>query len=271
MKAVILSINREVAIVDLSNEIPRHDVASASYLLANLYQLYPANTIHLIVVDPDVGTSRLPIAVASPLCNFICPDNGVLSHILKHQDASVNPNPIDAIHPLTLPSDWQARKLTNRNYFRPNVSSTFHGRDIFASVAGHLSLGVPLSAFGEPLESILAFSVPEPTRRGATIVGRIEHVDHFGNLISNISADLLDGDDESRFVVHIGSETIYGLSKTYGDSEGLMCLVNSEGLLEIAVNRGNASSHLGVHTRVSIEVSAKTDHETLDNFVAPEI
>src|SRR5438067_1397055 len=174
MKGVILSINPEAKIVDISHLTPPQDVEAAAFNLLNCYKDFPAGTIHVAVVDPGVGSDRRAIAIECAGQFFVGPDNGLFSWICERE------------------KDWTAFHLTNRRFFRKPVSNTFHGRDIFAPVAAHLSNGTAPSEFGEPLPDIVKLdSLAPKTINENTIEGQIIHVDRFGNCVTNFSAEHL--------------------------------------------------------------------------------
>jgi S-adenosylmethionine hydrolase len=230
MKGVILGINPAASIVDLCHAIPPQDVRAAAFLLHTAWPYFPPRTIHVVVVDPGVGSQRRAIAVDVGAATFVAPDNGVLSYVL----AEAEKQRARAVH------------LTNRRYWLPQTSATFHGRDIFAPVAAHLSLDVPLADLGEPLTlgELVTFPLPRPERQGDGWVGHVVHVDHFGNLVTDLEAGAI-GDPQS-VVIEVGGQRIVGLHRIY--SEGTpgepMALIGSSGRLEIAVPGGHAARWL---------------------------
>lgn len=248
MKGVILGICPEAAIVDLTHEIPPQDIKAAAYVFEAAYAQFPPGTVHLIVVDPGVGTNRRAIAVQSADAFFVCPDSGVLSHIIDHEAASASE--VEPFAPVSapLPTGWAARQLTNHRYWREPISNTFHGRDLFAPVAAHIAAGKHLEVFGPAIDEITAFAVPhaQVTEDGA--VGVVLHVDRFGNLITNIEAHLITNPEAG--VIEISGREIRGLSRSYQERNGqggdsLVGLVGSNGCLEIAISNGNAATALG--------------------------
>lgn len=229
MKGVILSIIPEVALVDLTHEIPPQDIQRAAFLLSTVIGYFPVGTVHTIVVDPEVGGERRPIAIRTRHAFFVAPDNGVLSMALARQPAE------EIVH------------LTNPDYWLPSVSATFHGRDIFAPAAAHLARGVPLSDLGTPIQDIVRLPIPHPTRRpDGSILGRVQHIDRFGNCITNIPSEMLDL--SSPVVVSVAGHAIQGIVSTYSSVEPgqPLSLVGSTDFLEIAVRNGNAARELGV-------------------------
>ncbi len=236
MKGVILSIAPRATIVDICHDIAPQNVKEAAFVLHTVHRYFPADAIHLIVVDPEVGSARRAIALRTDRACFVAPDNGVLSYILAEDRVE------------------QAVSLTRACYWRPEISRTFHGRDIFAPVAAHLAQGVPLEDLGQPVErrELLTFPTPRPSLRpDNTVVGHIIHVDRFGNLITDLQED-----ESQRFglsldegiVVEVGGQQIEGVRSTYtaGEAGKPLALIGSAGRLEIAVPGGSAALRLRV-------------------------
>lgn len=230
MKGVILGIDPAAAIVDISHDIAPQDVQEAAYVLSAAYPYFPQGAIHLVVVDPGVGSERRAIALRTPQAAFVAPDNGVLSYVVAGEKVE------EIVH------------LTNSRYHLSPVSSTFHGRDIFAPAAAYLARGVPLVELGQPLTEIVTFPLPRPQfRPDGTIAGQVIHVDRFGNLITSItSKDLADHSQLRENVVKIKEQSIQGIVNTYAEvTPGeLLALIGSEGHLEISVSGGSASQTL---------------------------
>ncbi len=238
MKAVILGINPEVRLVDVSHEIPPQDIMAAAWVLKNSAFLYPAGTIHLVVVDPGVGTDRNPVAVRIGEQLFVGPDNGLFSLIADR-------DPYDAV------------LLDDHTYWRSECSSTFHGRDIFAPVAAHLSRGLPLHDLGSSLQELITYHWALPIADEEGIQGWVVHIDHYGNLITNISEDMVRKMAGTHAVkVYAGSTIIKKLSETFADvAEGeASAVIGSSGMLEIIVNKGNASRFLSVEKGAPVTV-----------------
>ena len=226
--------------MDISHDIRPQDIRQAAFVLDTAYPYFPARTIHVAVVDPGVGTARRAVILRTPQADFVAPDNGILSFIIHGHDIGA----VAGRARLTPESDLRAVAITEPRFWREPVSATFHGRDIFAPVAAHLSLGVPLSDFGEAVDSLAVFPVPVPHREAdGNLRGAILHIDSFGNLISNIKENDLPGD--ASISVAAGGEVIHGLSPTYGAGRGLMALIGSSGRLEIALREGSAAARLG--------------------------
>lgn len=253
MKGVILSIISDVQVVDLTHEIPPQDVHAAAFTLASAYRYFPPGTIHVAVIDPDVGTRRLPLAVATGNAIFICPDNGLLSYLLAEVGVDVKCEPFIKGQ-VALPSGWRAIHLSNPDYWLNPLSSTFHGRDIFAPVAAHLATGVALASMGSPVLDIAAFAIPRPRIAPGISKGQVLHVDRFGNLITNLRvSDLPTG----KLEVRIGAVTISGLAETYQDGASLVALIGSGGTVEIAFRNGSASRKLGITVGSEVHVTSR--------------
>ncbi len=251
MKGVILGINPRATLVDITHEIEPQNVRQGAFLLAAAVPYFPTGTIHLVVVDPGVGTARRPVAVQSGETLFVAPDNGILS--------------------LALGREFRAVHLDRPEYWLPDVSNTFHGRDIFAPSTAHLSLGVPLQAMGSPvgdlirldpiarqLDTPLAVGLPFRTRRA--ILGRVIHIDRFGNCITNVPKSMLTLVYYTKSTLSIAGRSLQGIQRTYSDVERgqPLALVGSTGYLEIAVREGSAASQLGIHLgdQVTLTISA---------------
>jgi len=241
MKGVILDIASGATLVDLTHAIPPQDIRQAAFLLATAVGFFPRGTVHVVVVDPGVGSERRPIAVKSGHAYFVAPDNGVLSMALARQPAEA------IIH------------LTNSDYWLTEVSTTFHGRDIFAPVAAHLARGVPVGELGTPISEIVRLPALEPTRQSdGSVRGHIQHIDRFGNCITNVPSDMLRAD--IPLVVKVAGQSIWGLSPTYAAVEpgALVCLIGSSGFLEIAVRLGNAARQLNISVGDTIVIEPQS-------------
>jgi S-adenosylmethionine hydrolase len=244
MKGVILSINPEVKLVDICHTIPTQNILQAAFILSTAYPFFPPKTIHVVVVDPGVGTARRAIILRTPSADFVAPDNGVLSHIL--QQFSDKPAENDKnLEQQKLGPGLEAVAITEPQHWRSPVSPTFHGRDIFAPVAARLSLGLPLTDFGEVTSSLTVLPLPQPYRApDGSLVGYILHIDSFGNLITDIkSADL--PPNNQTVTVEVANRLIHGLSRTYGEGEELLALIGSSGYLEVSLKGGSARALLG--------------------------
>ncbi|MGM0428455.1 MAG: SAM hydrolase/SAM-dependent halogenase family protein, partial [Thermodesulfobacteriota bacterium] len=231
MKGVILSINPRVRIIDISHQVGAGDIEAAARLLKETYSFFPTGSIHLGVVDPGVGSSRRAIGVYAQGHLFVGPDNGLFWPILS-QDP-----------------DAQIIHLTKSVYFRPQVSHTFHGRDLFAPVAAHLSAGVDLHRMGELISDPAALNSHAPQLKEDTLTGHVTTIDHFGNLITDIGEDALTEFLRGRRpLINLGELSIRTLHQQYADVPPghPLALVSSSGYLEIAVNQGRADHDLGV-------------------------
>ncbi len=241
MKGVILGLNAHALVVDLTHDIPPQDVAAAAYVLRRAYTYFPPDTIHVVVVDPGVGTERRAIAVQSPEASFVAPDNGVLTYVIQELQ--------DKGHELRIIS------LTNPQYWLSHVSSVFHGRDIFAPVAAHLSLGVDIDAFGDELEDYVMLPRPRLEMRPGKITGQVMHIDHFGNLLTNIPQSALDS-VRDHFVTAIAASEISGLTKSFGHREAgdLIAYIDSSGHLAVALVNGSAQQTLNCQVGTPVEI-----------------
>jgi S-adenosylmethionine hydrolase len=238
MKGIVLGLNPSARLVDLSRQIPPQNIRHAAFFLAAALPYFPPGTLHLIVVDPGVGTERALLYVEVLGQRLLAPDNGCWT--LLAQQASDDPLVI---------------RLTEPRYWRPTVSATFHGRDILAPVAGHLSLGLSPSLLGPRVRDWVRLEMAAPVREGDAIMGEVIFVDHFGNLITNISADILDRGAVSS-QVQIGVTIVSRWVRSYGEAAAgtLIALISSAGLLEVAVTNGSAAQTLcaGVGDRVRV-------------------
>lgn len=244
MKGVILSVNPRARIIDLTHGIAAQDIAQAAYSLQSAWKYFPAGTVHVVVVDPGVGSDRAILAAESGGHLFLAPDNGILS-FLAHAGAAA------------------AVRVENRTWFRPQVSQTFHGRDIFAPVAAHLSAGLDYRRLGTPADwhQLVRLDPEAPVRSNTgELVGRIISVDHFGNLITNIRPQQIQAPggaaQERAPVFSVGSKTVSGLSESYQSrpENHLLAIVGSSGYIEISVAGGNAKHYLGVATGDAVTV-----------------
>jgi S-adenosylmethionine hydrolase len=254
MKGVILSINPEANIVDICHTIKPQNIAEAAFVLSTACPFFPSGTIHVVVVDPGVGTERRAIILKTPTSCFVAPDNGVLSYVV--QEYLVKPRVAASQHLAKLGPGLEAVAITKPKYWRSPVGDTFHGRDIFAPVAARLSLSQPPLEFGEKITALTVLPIPKP-HKGAngSLVGHILHIDSFGNLITNVNRHDLPEARET-ITVEVGGQLIKGLSRTYAESQGLLTLIGSSDYLEISLKEGNASAYL--NAKVSDEVIITT-------------
>jgi len=253
MKGVILSINPEARLIDICHTIKPQNIPQAAFVLGAAYQFFPQKTIHVVVVDPGVGTKRRAIILRTPSADFVAPDNGVLSYVIQQSSAKPVENSINQ-QQIKLESGMEAIAITKPQFWRSPVSPTFHGRDIFAPVAARLSLGFPLTDFGEAISSVMMLPLPQPYRApDGSLVGHILHIDSFGNLITNIkTADL--PQTNQTVTIEVGNQHISGLSRTYGESEGLLALVGSSGYLEVSLKGGNACAFLNAEAGDEVRI-----------------
>ena len=234
MKGVIWSIAPQAEIADLTHDIPPQDVLAAALTLGRTAPYFPAKTIFVAVVDPGVGTSRRPLAARLGAHLFAAPDNGLLTVVL--QKAERSGAPVELV------------QLDRPEYWLPQVCRTFHGRDIFAPVAAHLANGATLAELGTPISDPIRLHLPEPRRTPGGWQGEVIHIDHFGNLATNLGSEHLPPAGEME--IHIRGERIVGVAAAYGESPAgsLTALIDSAGALSIAVVNGSAAERL--HARV---------------------
>ncbi|HEY1802790.1 MAG TPA: SAM-dependent chlorinase/fluorinase [Terriglobales bacterium] len=242
IKGVILEINPEAEIIDISHSVQPFDVLDGALAISQAYSYFPASTVHLVVVDPGVGTARRPIILSTERHHFVAPDNGVLSLIYGREER---------VH---------VRHVSAQHYFLQPISNTFHGRDIFAPVSAYLSKGVDSEKFGEEITDYVKFNAPKPKPVDQqTLKGVVLKADRFGNLITNITpqdAPMLFGDNPSPFKIVIGKHEITDIKTSYAEGEPgeVFAILNSMGYLEIAANRAPAAQIVGTAkgTEVSI-------------------
>jgi S-adenosylmethionine hydrolase len=249
MKGVILRINPSATIVDLCHAVAPQDVAEGALLLADSYRFFPADAIFVGVVDPGVGSARRAIALETPHGRFVGPDNGLFSGVVADFGVRL---PALAGAAALQGSAVHGVALESRQFFLPQVSATFHGRDVFAPVAANLSLGVPFSALGPPLVDLVVLPTPKTELQSGLLRGQVIHLDHFGNAITNLEAA-----DLASFrapVVEVAGQQIVGLSQHYAERPGLLAHVDSSGRLEIALNGGNAAQVLGIRVGEPVTV-----------------
>jgi S-adenosylmethionine hydrolase len=239
MKGVILSINPAAKIVDITHQVPAGSIQEAGSIIKEAYKYFPAGTVHVGVVDPGVGGKRRPITVLAGDHFFVGPDNGLFSSIIETQGHT------GIIH------------LKEKRYWMSKISSTFHGRDIFAPVAAHLSLGVNPFLMGEKIDNPITLVSPLPRKNNNDLIGEIIRVDHFGNLVTNITRENLSPFLKSKgIIIKIGSLVIKKISTTYNDvPEGQpLALIGSSNLLEISINMGRATDYLGTECGTGAKV-----------------
>ncbi|MHA1615818.1 MAG: SAM hydrolase/SAM-dependent halogenase family protein [Candidatus Njordarchaeales archaeon] len=235
MKGVILSINPEAIIVDLAHNLPKFNIRYAAFVLYSTFDYFPLNTIFVGVIDPGVGTAREPIIMRTKRYFFVGPNNGLFSLVLEKEELI------------------EVRKIENPKYMLPKVSTTFHGRDIFAPAAAYLSKGVPVESFGSLLPSDAFIRIPYKVatidEQNHTYIGEILAIDSFGNVITNIPGDAFLRNEKysSKFIIEIrGHKHVTRFVKTYGEgSKGeLILLIGSHDFVEIAINQGSAKDRI---------------------------
>jgi len=236
VKGVLLRINPQIKIVDITHEISPFNVLEGALVLNSFYRFFPKGTIHLTVVDPGVGGKRKGVLIRTDDYFFVGPDNGIFSFIYDQEKVREMIN------------------ITNLEYFLGKPSSTFHARDIFAPVSAYLSLGVKLGEFGSPTQDCYKFKLHAPVYRKDYLMGEIIYIDRFGNLVTNISSDLIR--KSKRVQIRIKNKKINHLSQYYEEEkEGkLLALFGSSNFLEIAVNQGNAQKLLKAKTGDKVKI-----------------
>ena len=247
MKGVALRIAPDLTLVDVTHEVPRHDIAHGAFILGGVYRYFPADTVHVAVVDPGVGTSRKAVALVTPYGSFCAPDNGLLSFVLNDHLiegwTSFESTEFGAPVKVAVPDGCEAYEISNPVYRLEPVSDTFHGRDIFTPAAAHLVSGLEPHCLGEPLRELTILNLFTLERSDDAVTGRVIHIDRFGNVVANIPASQL---PQGAVVVEIADTKIRGLSATFADAEGLLALIGSHGYLEIAENLGSAAHRLDI-------------------------
>jgi S-adenosylmethionine hydrolase len=229
MKGVILTINPQATIVDLSHHVSPHSVQDAAYLLKSCYRYFPNGTVHVAVVDPGVGSARRPLIAQSEGYFFLVPDNGLLTHILADN------------------SEMEVREIENAEYRLTSPGRTFDGRDLFAPAAAWLTRQQPFASFGRLIDDCKTFTISKPKWESKVLVGEIIYVDRFGNLISNLTPhhveEILDVTKRPNPLIRIAGHTIDGLVGSYSEGHPQIphALINSNGQIEIFVKEGSAA------------------------------
>jgi S-adenosylmethionine hydrolase len=233
LKGAILSIHPTAQLVDLTHEVDAFDVRAAAYLLDAAARYIPARTIFVAVVDPGVGTARRPVLLVTQAEKYyVGPDNGLFTRVIERERLQA------------------AYMLTQSAYFLPQVSATFHGRDLFGPVAAHLARGVEPVQFGPRLAELVRLPYARPQRMEETVVGEVIHVDHYGNIATNIPSEMLTHLVPGQWLTLTLAERLHVLPfvETYGAApqDQLACLINSNDACEIALPHGNAAARLAV-------------------------
>jgi S-adenosylmethionine hydrolase len=240
MKGVILKVHPDVEIVDISHHVIPYDILDAALTLGQAYRYFPLKTVHIVVVDPGVGTQRRPLLVSGDQHYFVAPDNGVLSMVYEKEER------------LTV------RHVTAEHYFLSPLSNTFHGRDIFAPVAAWLTKNGAAASFGDAITDFVRFSMPKPKSANGVVKGVVLKVDNFGNLITNLSVEdvpqLVAGGGQCK--VTAGAKPVTRFVQTYAQGEPgeAFALIGSSGFLEISMNRASAAKTLGLQRGAEVTV-----------------
>ena len=240
MKGVMLGINPDLKLVDVSHDVVPHDIMEGAFVLRNVAEAFPNGTVHLAVVDPGVGSNRKAIAMKYRNQLFVGPDNGLFSLLLTG-------NAAEQVVELDQPRFWRDT----------NVSSTFHGRDIFAPIAARLASGLSLSSAGTPITQMKSLHWALPISDEQGIQGWVVHIDRFGNCITNIDRNHFESHQRGRlFKCYAGSSIITSNSETYSDVEPgeATVLFNSQDNLEIAIHKGSASSMLDIRKGAPVNI-----------------
>jgi S-adenosyl-L-methionine hydrolase (adenosine-forming) len=244
MKGVIWGICPEARIADVSHMIGAQNVREAALILARSAPYFPPGTVQLVVVDPGVGTTRRPLAAKIGTSYYVGPDNGIITSWLEHIRVGGG--------------DAQFVQPDRQEFWRKEISHVFHGRDIFAPVAAHLAAGVPLQNLGSVVKDPVLLDLPKPRRTPDGLEGEIIHIDHFGNIASNIMVEDLGTASREMDRIHVllGPATISGLVDTFGDRPPgeMIALFGSTGNLIISVVNGSAAARLGLHVGEGVRV-----------------
>jgi S-adenosylmethionine hydrolase len=238
MKGVILGICPEAQIVDVSHDITPFEIGEGAYVIAQAYRYFPKKTVHVVVVDPGVGTARRPVLMEAAGQYFIAPDNGVLSMVQSREQGA------------------KFRLISNSQYFLPKVSATFHGRDVFAPVAAHVAAGVPPARIGKRIGDYFKPAFEKPHREGKhTWLGRILRIDRFGNIITNFHVDEFDL-SLHPFQFAFGPVQVTELAHNYAEraSSELFAVLGSSGYYEVSLSQGSAAKKIGCEVGASVEL-----------------
>jgi S-adenosyl-L-methionine hydrolase (adenosine-forming) len=240
MKGVILGIQPAARVIDISHGVPPYDIAGGAFTIAQAYRYFPKKTIHVVVVDPGVGSARRPLLAEMAGQYFIAPDNGVLSMVFGRE------------------SPLRVRHITAETYFLHPVSRTFHGRDVFSPVAAYLAAGVTPAKFGKQIGDYLRASFDKPAHTGKhTWTGTILKADHFGNLATNFHIDQFPSIRTHAFSLNAGLRTITRLALTFSECAPgeLFAIVGSSGYIELAASEGSAAEALGCGAGSPVELT----------------
>jgi S-adenosyl-L-methionine hydrolase (adenosine-forming) len=239
MKGVILGIAPDAQLVDITHDIRSFDILEAAFIIDSTYRYFPDGTVHVIVVDPGVGSARRPMAAAFEGHIFVAPDNGVLSFVLRADSASLSP----CVY-------W----IRNQSLFLNSVSQTFHGRDIFAPVAAHLARGTTIESVGPRIIDFVKKALPKPRPQGDKIIGTVLHIDKFGNIVTNLRRH----DLGRRFAINVAGLSIIRLCSSFSEAEPgeFFALEGSTGYIELALNQGSAAERLKIGRGAEIELES---------------
>jgi S-adenosylmethionine hydrolase len=242
MKGIILDIVPDAQIVDICHSVQSFDVLDGALTISQAYSYFPNRTVHVVVIDPGVGTARRPILASCDKYHFVAPDNGVLSLVYAREER------------------MHVRHITSQHYFMQPVSNTFHARDIFSPVAAYLAKEVDSLKFGDEIEDYVRFNAPKPKAVDKNkLRGVVLKVDRFGNLVTNITpqdAPMLFGDGAKKFKITVGSREITEMHTAYAEGAPgeVFCILGSMGFLEIAANRGAAAQLTGAGKGTDVSV-----------------
>jgi S-adenosylmethionine hydrolase len=236
MKGVILGIAPDAQLIDITHQIRSYDIPEAAFIIDGAYRYFPDGTVHLIVVDPGVGSARRPMAAAAKGHVFVAPDNGVLSYILEAETAQG-------------PSAYW---IKNESLFLNSVSQTFHGRDIFAPVAAHLARGTPIESVGPRIVDFIKKPLPKPRPQGDRLLASVLHIDKYGNIVTNLRRHHLG----RNFAIRVAGLSITRLCSNFfeADPGEFFALEGSTGYIELALNQGSAADRLNVRLGAEIEL-----------------
>jgi hypothetical protein len=242
MKAVILSINPDACIVDISHEIEKFNIRMGAFVLASATPYFPKDTVHVAVVDPGVGTKRRPMIIQTQRSFYVGPDNGLLFLAARKEEVS------------------HVYHIENPEYMLPRISTTFHGRDIFAPAAAYLAIGCSPSQFGPEIQDYIVPQFAEPYKKKGELIGEVLYIDDFGNIVTNISSkDLEELETSIGDLLHlrIGRKKFdMRFCSAYGEAPAgtALSIVGSHDFLEISINQGNASKTLNLKIRDSFSI-----------------
>ena len=243
MKGVILTINPHATLVDLSHHVQPHSVEDAAYLLKSCYRYFPKGTVHVAVVDPGVGTRRRPLVVKTARYYFLGPDNGLFSYIFDEE------------------KEVEVREIENQQHRTESIGHTFDGRDLFAPAAAWLTTNQPFESFGRRIEERVAFPIVGPERGANGLVGEVVYVDHFGNLITNLTFKHVDAVQSTApsggLALQIAGHRVNGLVASYAEGSKVKpsALINSNGAIEVFIKEGNAAQRFKVGRGAEITLS----------------